>query len=320
MAMRGVDVVIHAAALKQVPACEYNPFEAVKTNIHGAENVVAAAIDNDVPRTLSLSHRQGRQSRQPLRRHQAVRREDRHPGRTPTPATLRRASPRCATATWSAAAAASSRCSSGRPATGELTITDERMTRFWITLEQAVDFVISSLAPDARRRGVRAADPEHARAGDRRGASRPTRARRIIGIRPGEKVHEVLITEDESRHARVLDGPLRHLPAVALLDDPQRAARRGAAAGLPLLQRQQRHLAGRGGHPRDGRADSRGGLRPIRPGPHARRGEPASGCAPRAGSAGPRSTRARENARCSRAHRRRPAPALRRCPTRCGRP
>ncbi len=58
-AMRGVDIVVHAAALKQVPACEYNPFEAVQTNIIGAENMVTAAIEAGVPKTLALSHRQG---------------------------------------------------------------------------------------------------------------------------------------------------------------------------------------------------------------------------------------------------------------------
>ena len=87
------------------PGGEYNPFEAVQTNVVGAENVVSAAIDNDVPRTLALSHRQGRQPGQPLRRDEALRGEDRHPGqrlRGRQPGALRQ---RCATATSSAAAA-----------------------------------------------------------------------------------------------------------------------------------------------------------------------------------------------------------------------
>ena len=70
-ASRGVDVIIHAAAMKQVPACEYNPFEAVQTNVIGAENVVSAAIENDVPAHAGALDRQGGQPRQPLRRDEA---------------------------------------------------------------------------------------------------------------------------------------------------------------------------------------------------------------------------------------------------------
>ena len=80
LASRGVDVVVHAAALKQVPACEYNPFEAVQTNIVGAENVVAAAIANDVAKRHRAQHRQGREPGEPLRSHEARRREDLDPG------------------------------------------------------------------------------------------------------------------------------------------------------------------------------------------------------------------------------------------------
>ncbi len=74
-ACHGVDVVVHAAALKQVPACEYNPFEAIKTNVMGAENIIDAAIDSGVSEGDGPQHRQGRQPGEPLRRHQAVRRE-----------------------------------------------------------------------------------------------------------------------------------------------------------------------------------------------------------------------------------------------------
>ncbi len=141
-ACHGVDVIVHAAALKQVPACEYNPFEAVKTNVIGAENVVAAAIENDVPHDRRALDRQGGQPGQPLRRDQALRRRRSSSRATPTRRTPSPASAPCATATWSAAAAVVVPLFKAQAETGVLTITDERMTRFWITLEEAVHFVI----------------------------------------------------------------------------------------------------------------------------------------------------------------------------------
>lgn len=202
MAMRGVDVVIHAAALKQVPVCEYNPFEAVQTNVHGAENVVAAAIAHDVPRTLALST-----------------------DKAVNPVNLYGATKLCAekiiTQGNAYAGPGPSRFASVRYGNvvgsrgsvvplfrkqaeqGELTITDESMTRFWITLEQAVEFVLSSLR---LMRGGEVFVPRipSMRISDLADALAPDAERRIVGVRPGEKVHEVLITENESRHARVL--------------------------------------------------------------------------------------------------------------------
>jgi UDP-N-acetylglucosamine 4,6-dehydratase/5-epimerase len=202
LAMRGVDVVIHAAALKQVPVCEYNPFEAVQTNVHGAENVVAAAIANDVPRTLALST-----------------------DKAVNPVNLYGATKLCAekivTQGNAYAGDSKARFASVRygnvvgsrgsviplfkqqALSGELTITDEAMTRFWITLDQAVDFVISSLS---MTQGGEVFVPRipSMRVTDLADALAPDASRRIVGVRPGEKVHEVLITEDESRHARAL--------------------------------------------------------------------------------------------------------------------
>ena len=144
-ATRGVDLILHAAALKQVPACEYNPFEAAQTNIIGAENVVAAAIANEVPRTLLLST-----------------------DKAVNPVNLYGATKLCAekivTQANALAADSLARFASVRYGnvvgsrgsvipiflaqadTGRITITDERMTRFWITLPQAVHFVLSRLA------------------------------------------------------------------------------------------------------------------------------------------------------------------------------
>jgi UDP-N-acetylglucosamine 4,6-dehydratase (inverting) len=203
LAMRGVDVVIHAAALKQVSACEYNPFEAVQTNVVGAENVVAAAIANDVRKTVSIST-----------------------DKAVNPVNLYGATKLCAekivTQGNAYAGDSSARFATARYGNvvgsrgsviplfkrqaegGELTITDETMTRFWITLEQAVAFVISCL--DIMQGGeIFVPRLPSMRVGEIADVIAPEASRRIVGIRPGEKVHEVLITEDESRHARALE-------------------------------------------------------------------------------------------------------------------
>jgi UDP-N-acetylglucosamine 4,6-dehydratase len=203
-ATRGVDLIVHAAALKQVPACEYNPFEAAQTNIIGAENVISAAISNDVSRVLSLST-----------------------DKAVNPVNLYGATKLCAekivTQGNAYAADSAARFSSVRYGNvvgsrgsviplftrqleqGELTITDEAMTRFWITIEEAVHFVIDCLG---RMQGGEIFVPKipSMNLGDLAEAISPGVPRRIIGIRPGEKVHEVLITEDESRHAVEFDG------------------------------------------------------------------------------------------------------------------
>ena len=205
-ATKDVDLIVHAAALKQVPACEYNPFEAVQTNINGAENIVTAAIDNRVPRVLSIST-----------------------DKAVNPVNLYGATKLCAEKiiTQSNTYAAegdhmATRFASARygnvvgsrgsviplfkkqALTGELTITDEAMTRFWITLEQAVDFVISCL--DVMQGGeVFVPRIPSMRVVDMAEAMAPEATRKIIGIRPGEKLHEVLMTSEESRHATAFE-------------------------------------------------------------------------------------------------------------------
>jgi UDP-N-acetylglucosamine 4,6-dehydratase/5-epimerase len=203
LAMRGVDVVIHAAALKQVPACEYNPFEAVKTNIHGAENIVAAAIARDVPRTLALSTDKAVNpvnlyGATKLAAEKIITQGNVYAGDSPA----RFATMRYGNVVGSRGSVIPLFKSQAR--TGELTITDEAMTRFWITLEQAVEFVISCLG---LMRGGEIFVPRipSMKVLEIAEAIAPTAERRIIGIRPGEKVHEVLLTEDESRRARVLE-------------------------------------------------------------------------------------------------------------------
>lgn len=202
-ATRGVDLIIHAAALKQVPACEYNPFEAAQTNIIGAENVVAAAIANDVPCTMQLST-----------------------DKAVNPVNLYGATKLCAekivTQANALAADSLARFATVRygnvvgsrgsvipiflaqAETGRITITDERMTRFWITLQQAVHFVLSRLS---LMEGGEVFVPKipSMRVSEIADAIAPDAERAIVGIRPGEKLSEVLLTEDESRHARELE-------------------------------------------------------------------------------------------------------------------
>jgi len=202
MAMRGADIVIHAAALKQVPACEYNPFEAVQTNIHGAENVVTAAIANDVPCTLALSTDKAVNpvnlyGATKLAAEKIVTQGNAYAGDS----RVRFASMRYGNVVGSRGSVIP--LFKAQALEGELTITDEDMTRFWITLEQAVEFVISCIG---LMQGGEVFVPRipSMRVRDIADAIAPDATRRIIGIRPGEKIHEVLITEDESRHARVL--------------------------------------------------------------------------------------------------------------------
>jgi UDP-N-acetylglucosamine 4,6-dehydratase/5-epimerase len=198
-AMRGVDVVVHAAALKQVPACEYNPFEAVQTNVVGAENVVSAAIENDVPLTIALS---SDKAVNPVNLYGAtklcaekiVTQGNAYSGHS----VARFASVRYGNVVGSRGSVIP--LFKAQAPTGALTITDERMTRFWITLEQAVAFVLDSLG---RMGGGEIFVPRipSMRVVDVAKALAPDAEHRVIGIRPGEKLHEVLLTEDEARHS-----------------------------------------------------------------------------------------------------------------------
>jgi UDP-N-acetylglucosamine 4,6-dehydratase len=229
-ATRGVDVIIHAAALKQVPVCEYNPFEAVQTNILGAENVVAAAIENDVPLTMALST-----------------------DKAVNPVNLYGATKLCqekiitqgnAYAADSVARFACVRYGNvvgsrgsvvplfeAQAAAGELTITDERMTRFWITLDQAVDFVVDCLG---RAGGGEVFVPKapSMRVVDLAEAIAPHASRKVIGIRPGEKLHEVLLTEEEARHTVEYGGGYVITPEYASWEIRTRIDGRALAEGF----------------------------------------------------------------------------------------
>ena len=213
MAMREVDIVIHAAALKQVPAAEYNPFEFIRTNVLGAENVVQAALHNKVKKVIALST-----------------------DKAESPVNLYGATKLCSDKIFVAAnnlaGSTDTKFSVVRygnvvgsrgsvvplfkrlveEGADSLPITDPRMTRFWITLQQGVDFVLSCLE---KMQGGETYVPKipSMRMTDLADVMGPGLKHRVIGIRPGEKLHEAMITEDNSRstvelHDRYIIQPL----------------------------------------------------------------------------------------------------------------
>jgi len=199
-AMNCVDIVVHAAALKQVPACEYNPIEAVKTNVDGAINIIDAAIDNSVEKVLAISTDK---SVHPVNLYGATKMVAEKlfiQGNTYTGTRKTR---------FSCVRYGNVIGSRGsviplfyeQKKNGVLTITDEKMTRFWLTLEQGVNFVINSIE---RMLGGEIFVPKipSMRMMDLAEAIAPEAKKEIIGIRPGEKLHEIMITEDEARHTK----------------------------------------------------------------------------------------------------------------------
>ena len=202
-AMNGVDIVVHAAALKQVPACEYNPIEAIMTNIIGARNVIDAALDTNVKKVLALGT-----------------------DKAVNPVNLYGATKLCAEKLFVQSNAyaggeypkfsctrygnvVGSRGSvipvfQRQRESGTITVTDKRMTRFWLTLKQGVYFVISCIE---KMHGGEVFAPKipSMRIMDLAEAVAPGCDIEFMGIRPGEKLHEVLISRDESRFALELD-------------------------------------------------------------------------------------------------------------------
>ena len=202
-AMMGVDIVVHAAALKQVPACEYNPMEAIKTNILGSANVVEAALDTGVQKVLMLSTDKAVNpvnlyGATKLAAEKLVIQSNVYAAHAPT----RFSCVRYGNVIGSRGSVVPLFLQQRE--TGKLTITDPRMTRFWISLEQGVRFVIRSIE---QMRGGEVFVPKipSMRIMDLAKAIAPNAEIEVIGIRPGEKLHEVLIHEDEARHTVELE-------------------------------------------------------------------------------------------------------------------
>lgn len=198
-ACQGADIIVHAAAMKQVPACEYNPFEAVQTNVLGSQHIVDCAIDSSVTKVVALST-----------------------DKAVNPVNLYGATKLCeekivvqgnAYASHSGTVLSCVRYGNvvgsrgsvvplfkQQAEAGRLTVTDERMTRFWITLDQAVDLVLFALDHAAGGEVFIPKIPSM-KVTDLAEAIAPGVPREVTGIRPGEKLHELLLTGDESRHS-----------------------------------------------------------------------------------------------------------------------
>jgi len=199
-AMNGVDIVVHAAALKQVDTCEYNPIEAVRTNIEGTVNVIEAAIDNSVEKVIAISTDKAVNSVNLYGATKLVAEKLLVQGNAYTGARKTRFScVRYGNVIGSRGSVVPLFFEQQRG--GVITITDERMSRFWITLEQGVRFVIDCIG---RMQGGEIFIPKipSMRVIDLAAVIAPEAETRIIGIRPGEKIYEVLLTEEEARHAQ----------------------------------------------------------------------------------------------------------------------
>ena len=203
-AMNGVDIVVHAAALKQVPTCEYNPIEAVKTNINGSINIINTAIDNNVERVIALSTDKAVHPVNLYGSTKMVAEKLFMQGNSYTGGNRQ--------TKFSCVRYGNVVGSRGsvvplfleQKKTGRLTITDERMTRFWLTLEEGVAFVRNCL-PLMSGGEIFVPKIPSMKVSDLAHAIAPDAKIEIIGIRPGEKIHEILLTEDEARHTKEFD-------------------------------------------------------------------------------------------------------------------
>jgi UDP-N-acetylglucosamine 4,6-dehydratase len=209
--MKGVDVVVHAAALKQVPACEYNPIEAVLTNVMGARNVIDAALDTEVERVLAISTDK---AVGPVNLYGATKlvaeklfvQANAYSGSGPT----RFSCVRYGNVVGSRGSVIP--LFRDQAKTGRVTVTDPRMTRFWLTLDQGVQFVVRST--EAMHGGeVFIPKIPSMNILDLVAALAPECDIVNTGIRPGEKLHEALISEDESAQAVETDGMFIIKPA-----------------------------------------------------------------------------------------------------------
>ncbi len=216
-AMDGVDVCIAAAALKQIPTAEYNPMEASNTNIDGAENTINAALDDGVGNVIFLSTDK---VCQPTTLYGATKlvaeklfvQANAYVGRKRT----RFACTRYGNVLMSRGSVVP--LFKDQRKSGVLTITDERMTRFWLTLEQGVRFVIRCLN-EMQGGEVFIPKIKSMKIIDMADAIAPEARKRIIGIRLGEKLHETLMTEEESAHAIEFEDHFVIVPQMSFWED-----------------------------------------------------------------------------------------------------
>ncbi|MDW8259670.1 MAG: UDP-N-acetylglucosamine 4,6-dehydratase (inverting), partial [Gammaproteobacteria bacterium] len=235
-AMRDVDYVIHAAALKQVPAAEYNPMECIKTNVMGAQHVINAALANEVEKVIALSTDK---AANPINLYGATKlasdklfvAANNIAGRHRT----RFAVVRYGNVVGSRGSVVPLFTRMVADGATELPITDRRMTRFWITLQQGVDFVLRSLE---RMHGGEVFVPKipSARITDLAEAIGPGLPTREIGIRPGEKLHEVMVPADDARLTLEFDDHYVIQPAISFNVHPDFAVNAAGERGHPVSE------------------------------------------------------------------------------------
>jgi UDP-N-acetylglucosamine 4,6-dehydratase len=233
-AMNGVDYVIHAAALKQVPAAEYNPMECIKTNIHGAENVIHAALANNVEKVLALSTDK---AANPINLYGAT----------------KLVSDKLFVAANNIAGGHRTKFSAVRygnvvgsrgsvvpffqkriqDGCDHLPITDVRMTRFWITLQQGVEFVLKNFE---RMHGGEIFVPKipSVKVIDLARAMAPQLPHQIIGIRPGEKLHEIMCPADDSHLTLEFSDHFVIKPAIQFAGNNEFSVNRLGETGAPV--------------------------------------------------------------------------------------
>jgi UDP-N-acetylglucosamine 4,6-dehydratase len=246
-AFNGVDYVIHAAALKQVPAAEYNPMECIKTNIHGAENVIHAALANNVEKVIALSTDK---AANPINLYGAT----------------KLVSDKLFVAANNVAGGHRTRFAVVRygnvvgsrgsvvpffqklieQGCESLPITDARMTRFWITLKQGVDFVLKNFA---RMQGGEIFVPKipSVNVADLARAMAPAIPHRIVGIRPGEKLHEIMCPSDDSHLTLEFDDHYVIKPAIQFSGIVDFSMNRLGERGVPVNSGFEFH-SGRNSH------------------------------------------------------------------------
>lgn len=218
MAMNGVDYVIHAAALKQVPAAEYNPMECIKTNVNGAENVIHAALANNVRRVIALSTDK---AANPINLYGATKLcSDKlfiAANNTVGDRRTRFAVVRYGNVVGSRGSVVPLFQRLIEQGADHIPVTDLRMTRFWITLQEGVDFVLENFS---RMRGGELFVPKlpSVRIGDLAQAMAPGIPIRVVGIRPGEKLHEVMCPADDSHLTTVFAKHYVIRPSILFFD------------------------------------------------------------------------------------------------------
>ncbi|MDO9316884.1 UDP-N-acetylglucosamine 4,6-dehydratase (inverting) [Polaromonas sp. YR568] len=235
-AMNGVDFVIHAAALKQVPAAEYNPMECIKTNIHGAENVIHAALANNVEKVIALSTDK---AASPINLYGAtklvsdklfVAANNIAGGHRTRFAVVRYGN---VVGSRGSVVPFFKKLVEGRA--DHLPVTDARMTRFWITLQQGVDFVLKNFS---RMHGGEIFVPKipSVKVVDLALAMAPGLPHKIIGIRPGEKLHETMCPKDDSHLTLVFEDHFVIKPTIEFIEECDWSVNNLGEKGAPVEQ------------------------------------------------------------------------------------